>query len=219
MSNDCSKSRSSAPQVGCEGRAATCVYSTLVETLHRFDTTAPNFAAARRALSDPIRVRAWEALNESELSANEIAARLSVNPNRLYYHLRILEDADLIEVAGTRKAIKGTERLYRVTNRATGPQLGEGGPEERALFFGSQLDATKADLQDAVFDQATRRRDIRVLRATLVASTEEASELMAAISETIERIRARPEDSPGRKVYRLTFATYDVPDDPIASQA
>lgn len=163
-------------------------------------------------MSDPLRVRAWEALGEGELSANELGARLGVDANRLYYHLRQLEDADLIEVAGVRKAVKGTERLYRVTDRGTGPQLAHGGPDERALFFGSLLEATKADLEAAVFDQQARGRDIRVLRATFTGTNADATAVMNAVAEVLEGVRSRPARRRTR-TYRLTVAAYDVPDD------
>lgn len=76
-------------------------------------------------LYDPVRYRVFSSLRTPK-SVPEVAERLGVTANRLYYHVRRLLDAGLIVQVGVRTAGKHTERIYghvaeRLTVRADIP--------------------------------------------------------------------------------------------------
>jgi len=72
-------------------------------------------SAELRALASPERQEIVQSLlGRPPQSVREIAAAVGRLPVSLYYHLRALEQAGLIERAGTRAAEKGEEALYRV---------------------------------------------------------------------------------------------------------
>src|SRR5207237_2546714 len=64
-----------------------------------------------KALGHPLRLKVLQALGESEeaLTNRELAARLSVDPGHLHFHVRMLHRAGLIELAES----SGREKPYR----------------------------------------------------------------------------------------------------------
>src|SRR5947208_11516200 len=68
----------------------------------------------RRAVADPARFQILGLLQRtgSGMTAKELAERMGKDTNRLYYHLRILEDADLIESTESRPAGRMLERVF-----------------------------------------------------------------------------------------------------------
>jgi DNA-binding transcriptional ArsR family regulator len=76
-----------------------------------------------KALGHPLRVRVLEMLGETEgsqLTNRELAARLSVDPGHLHFHVRMLLKAGLIELAddgpghGREKPYRAVARTFRV---------------------------------------------------------------------------------------------------------
>ncbi len=78
--------------------------------------------SVHRALGDPLRIRLFEALWQGPRSAKELSAEVGLPPDRLYYHLRQLQRAGIVEVAEYRPLPGGkVERVYhRVEGQATG---------------------------------------------------------------------------------------------------
>src|SRR5437762_13998251 len=64
-----------------------------------------------KALGHPLRLKVLQVLGESEepLTNRELAARLSVDPGHLHFHVRMLHRAGLIELAQA----AGREKPYR----------------------------------------------------------------------------------------------------------
>jgi DNA-binding transcriptional ArsR family regulator len=118
--------------------------------------------SVNRALADPLRLRLLEALWLGPRSVKELAEAVGLPPDRLYYHLRQLEQAAIVEVSGYRPLPGGkVERLYQ--RAEVEPPAEESSPEEIATFLGAVLDATKADITAAHMAQADgQRRDVRV---------------------------------------------------------
>ena len=74
-------------------------------------------ADAALALLDPERRRLTEALAEEPQSASGLARRLGESRQRINYHLRVLEDAGLVELVEERPRRGRTERIMRTTAR------------------------------------------------------------------------------------------------------
>jgi DNA-binding transcriptional ArsR family regulator len=72
---------------------------------------------AALALMDPERRRLTEALADAPESAAGLARRLGEKRQRINYHLRVLEDAGLVELVEERQRRGRTERILRTTAR------------------------------------------------------------------------------------------------------
>ena len=109
----------------------------------------------RRAIADPLRMRIIGLLNDSDggMTANELGERLGMNPNRLYYHLRILESAGVIGVVDTRASGRMVERVYDQIYR--GRIVWDAAePSELAMYLGAQLEVARMGAEEALFEQA-----------------------------------------------------------------
>lgn len=81
--------------------------------------------AALKAISDPLRLRLVELLTGEPRTVKHLAQVVGVRPNRLYYHVRMLEEHGLVQVTGTRLVSGIVERSYQATARSfvLGPSL------------------------------------------------------------------------------------------------
>jgi DNA-binding transcriptional ArsR family regulator len=140
-----------------------------------------------RALADPLRIRLLEALWFSPHSVKELAASVGLPPDRLYYHLRQLEQAAVIEVSGYRPLPGGkVERLYQRAEAE--PPAEDSSPEEMVTFLGAVLDATKADITAAYMAKADgQHREVAVTRAALRLTDEGLAELHRMLNDVRER--------------------------------
>lgn len=143
--------------------------------------------SVHRALADPLRIRLLEAMWFGPRSVKELAEAVRLPPDRLYYHLRQLEQAAVIEVSGYRPLPGGkVERLYRRAEAE--PPAEESSPEEIATFLGAVLDATKADITAAHMAKADgQRREVAVTRAALRLTDEGLAELHRMLNDVRER--------------------------------
>lgn len=68
--------------------------------------------ATLRLLSDPLRLRLIEELGAKPTTVKVLAKTLAMKPNRLYYHVNLLEEHGLIKVTDTRMVSGILERTY-----------------------------------------------------------------------------------------------------------
>jgi DNA-binding transcriptional ArsR family regulator len=68
--------------------------------------------ATLRLLSDPLRLRLIEELGVKPTTVKALAQTLAMKPNRLYYHVNLLEEHGLIKVTDTRLVSGIVERTY-----------------------------------------------------------------------------------------------------------
>src|SRR3954453_1702510 len=89
-----------------------------------------------KALGHPLRLKVLQVLGESEepLTNRELAARLSVDPGHLHFHVRMLHRAGLIELAHA----AGREKPYRPIAKHF-----HVGQEIRAAALASELQAAQ----------------------------------------------------------------------------
>jgi DNA-binding transcriptional ArsR family regulator len=69
--------------------------------------------AALKAFYDPVRQRVLRELVRPR-SVKELAEALQVPANRLYYHVRLLQQHGFVEVAAERRAGSNAEKLYQL---------------------------------------------------------------------------------------------------------
>jgi DNA-binding transcriptional ArsR family regulator len=169
-----------------------------------------------RALADPLRIRLHEVLWLGPHSAKELAGLVGLAPDRLYYHLRQLERAGLIEVGGYRPLPGGkVERVYRRVE--VEPPGDASSPEEVATFLGAVLEATKADVRAAFrAKQEGRRREVYLGRGVIRLTEPALAELTAQL-KAIEERWGDPGDDAGPAVWvRTVVALVDLEDRPAA---
>lgn len=108
-----------------------------------------------RIITDPLRLRMLELLRQQPRTVTELAGLLDVPRTKLYYHIGLLEEHDLVAVASTRVVSGITERHYRATayrlsidKSLLGAAAGSGSPLE--LFLSIVLDEAASDILRAV---------------------------------------------------------------------
>jgi hypothetical protein len=140
-----------------------------------------------------------------------------MNPNRLYYHLRILESAGVIGVVDTRASGRMVERVYDQVYRGRFIWDAEK-PDELAMYLGSQLEAARAGAEDALFEQArciaAKERSPVVTwgRPSFATTHDEIAEFVQRVEalqqEFRERARAKSDDVRTRQL-RFTWLVYE----------
>src|SRR4026208_199358 len=91
-----------------------------------------------KAISDPIRLRILETMvtaADEAWTVKRLAAALGTNPTKLYHHINILEERELIRVAGTRVVSGIIETSYRIAQlslRLDRALLSGAGPDVRS---------------------------------------------------------------------------------------
>jgi DNA-binding transcriptional ArsR family regulator len=68
-----------------------------------------------RLIADPLRLRILELLRQQPHTVKELAGLLDVPRTKLYYHVKLLEEHELITVEDTRIVSGITEKRYRLT--------------------------------------------------------------------------------------------------------
>jgi DNA-binding transcriptional ArsR family regulator len=169
-----------------------------------------------KALADPLRIRLLEWLWQTPRSARELAGCAGMPADRLYYHLRQLERAGLIEVTTYRRLAGGkAERVYAPAEAE--PPADDAGPEETAAFLTAMLDATSMDISAAFqAKQAGRRREVDVHRGALRLTDEALAELRGHIQQLATRFADPGEPAADGTWTRVVLALVDLQDRPQA---
>lgn len=111
----------------------------------------------RRAGSDPTRLRMLELfMGRPGWTAKELGEELGITPNRLYYHLRLLEEVGAIKVVGTKAPGRMVERVYGYVPEKDYVTWDPSEPAEVAVHLAAILDAAKVGAEDALFERARR---------------------------------------------------------------
>jgi DNA-binding transcriptional ArsR family regulator len=109
-----------------------------------------------KVVSDPTRLRVLELLVERSRTVKELSKLLDLAPTKLYYHINLLEQHELIRVVGTRVVSGIIEKQYRT--RAHSIELDRSllalGTDNRGAAIDKMLqaifDATREDVRDAL---------------------------------------------------------------------
>jgi DNA-binding transcriptional ArsR family regulator len=134
-----------------------------------------------KALGHPLRLKVLQALGESDvaLTNRELAARLSVDPGHLHFHVRMLHRAGLIELAaaaGREKPYRPVAKHFKVDPeiRATGLASELQGAQLRELQRGFELFAAQGEFRSA---QVHSKLSIETVRTLLNELVEKLTEL------------------------------------------
>jgi DNA-binding transcriptional ArsR family regulator len=144
-----------------------------------------------KALGHPARHRLLLALGQRQATISQLAADLHTNKGNVAHHLKVLADAGLVRVAGTRTVRGGTEQYYE---RAF-----------RTLQFTDPA-ATVAALS-ALSREVAEVEDPFLVMRTLHLTPEHADRLAALLRELSEQ----PDDTADDPQYRLLLGFYRPP--------
>ncbi|GIF99880.1 winged helix-turn-helix domain-containing protein [Catellatospora citrea] len=152
-----------------------------------------------RALAHPIRLRILSLLTGAEMTAAEIARELGITHANASYHLRLLLNADSIEVAGEEKIRGGQAKRYRydVSKAFTPrPDRAHPQPDDVQIVYA----ALAAELQRRAREIVTGPESVGTFTdAELWVDLDEWKQIrdrVAQASEHLHRIARRPH-SPG----------------------
>jgi DNA-binding transcriptional ArsR family regulator len=116
-------------------------------------------AKRRKAAADVTRQRALRILGDGEeRTAKQLSDELGVGVNGLYYHLRVLEDAELVAPGAGRASGSGMERTYRKSDKwLVTHELNE----DLVHVFNALLETAKHETEQAVYRQieAAKKRE------------------------------------------------------------
>lgn len=128
-----------------------------------------------KALSDPVRLRILETMvtaADETWTVKRIAAALGVGPTKLYHHINILEERELIRVAGTRVVSGIIETSYRIAQLSL--RL------DRSLLSGSSADVRTSvhEVLAVIFDSVRDEIERGLASGMVKSSDDPLSELM-----------------------------------------
>ena len=181
---------------------------------------------AALALLDPERRRLTEALAQAPESASGLARRLGEKRQRINYHLRVLEDAGLVELAEERRTRGRIERVMRPTAQrfvldpATVGTLAVADPHEVGdQFSASYLVALAARVIRELADLLERASASRSRLATAsintnvrLASPARYEAFVRELSQAVSDVIARHHDERGDgRWFRVVGAAYPGP--------
>ena len=190
-----------------------------------------------RTIADPLRMQIFEQLVETPLTVKELAARLGLSPSRLYYHMNVLEERELVHVVGQNIIGNLVEKVYRAAagDLDVSPTLlsfeTRVGKESITAMAVTTLDTTREDLLRSLEARAyaleagapERRRSIMVTR-TLQRITDAQAEIvlerLQALFREFEASTVDPDFADEEAhPYALTVALYPHFDYPQAVEA
>jgi DNA-binding transcriptional ArsR family regulator len=182
--------------------------------------------ATLQVVADPLRLRLLEQLRREPQTVKQLAAALDVAQTKLYYHIKLLEERDLIRVVETRVVQGIIEKQYGVTayrlsvERTLLSPSAVAPDEGLETFLSVVLDHTKSEIRRGVraglidIDQKSpRQRGIVLGRNWWRLTPEEADRMVERLMEVAEEfIDLHPDgsDDPDVQFYEMLLGFYAV---------
>jgi DNA-binding transcriptional ArsR family regulator len=182
-----------------------------------------------KVLADPLRLQLIELMTPAPRTVKQVAADLRLPPTKLYYHIKQLEERNLIRVTDTRivsgileKQYQAAALSYRV-NKALFSLTAQAGKEGLNVMLTGLFEDTKEDIQQAVeegiidvsadeTDVKSLHRSLLISRNTLYMTPEDAEQFYSRLRELVrEYVRDddhAAQDALGEKSYGLMVALY-----------
>jgi DNA-binding transcriptional ArsR family regulator len=138
-----------------------------------------------KALGHPLRLKVLQVLADSErpLTNRDLAARLSVDPGHLHFHVRMLHRAGLIELvecAGREKPYRPVAKQFKV------------GPEIRAAGLATELQAAQLRELQRGFELFAARGEFRSAQLNTKIGIETMREL---VDELVAKLNELEDDA------------------------
>ena len=179
-----------------------------------------------KIIADPLRYQIFETLVLQSQTVRQVADKLGLSPNRLYYHVNLLEEHGLIRVAQERVVANIIERVYAATapcldiDRSLLSFRTEEGKSSIQAMIASTIDVTRDDLFRSLDARAVElaqgaREEIRSMMLTRVLSRIDdarAQEFVTRLTDLLKEFEAADAgDASGEEAlpaYALMIAFY-----------
>jgi predicted ArsR family transcriptional regulator len=150
----------------------------------RKEETTRQVQSLAAIVTHPLRRRIWYAMSERPISPRELADALHEPVNDVAYHVRVLRDMGVIELAGTRPVRGATQHFYRAVRRPhlTNEEVAELTPEETVA---SAMNILQMEFGDAA---ASLETGALVCRPAVTLDEEGWTEYHSIMAEAAERL-------------------------------
>lgn len=172
-----------------------------------------------KVVADPLRIRILEFFgDEKPHTVKQISTALEIAPNKLYYHVNMLEEYGLLHVVDTRIVSGIIEKLYmvvahtlQVNRNLLSPSSGSN--EGLTLMVETLLDETKRSIFESaragLIDTSEEAPTLdRLIMGSMTGrlNAEDAHEFIQKLNALVEEYATR--DSDDGKPYRMIFAVF-----------
>ena len=187
-----------------------------------------------KVMADPVRLHILENLVAKPMTVKELAKRLGSTPTKLYYHINLMEEHELIKVVSQRIVSGIVEKHYRTRAQSFDVDksllaLGgndEGGPLD--ILLQVVFDATREDVRRAIelglmkpTEEDSSKRNGMLMRSVTRLSPERVGEfqerLLALMKEFDDRDKDKSHEDQGNHngllTYGFTVALFPFPSD------
>ena len=177
-----------------------------------------------KVLSDTFRLRILELMCNKPTTVKQVAELLEVPPKKLYYHVNLMEEHDLIVVVNTNLVSGIIEKWYQSRAKSFGVEssllLNVDSPDNPLDDMVSAiLDATRSDILRAARQGQippeqgdTQSRMMYLERRIPMLDNEERAEFVSQLKDLVEKFAKHDKnfDDPQRSPYGLTIAFYPM---------
>jgi len=163
---------------------------------------------ALKVFSDPLRQQIIEALLDGAKTVKQIAAELELAPTKLYYHVNLLEEHQLIQVTETRIVSGIIEKHYMAAaheyyiERSLLTPGQNSSAEGLEIALDAMIEPIRTDLHKSIkqglidtSENAPEQRKFRMWRAMSQLSDAEAAEFYARLEKLIDEFNASKTES------------------------
>jgi DNA-binding transcriptional ArsR family regulator len=157
------------------------------------EKSAMQVEALAAIVTHPLRRRIWYAIDERPISPRELADILGEPVNDVAYHVRVLRDLGVIELAGTRPVRGATQHFYRLIRRAhlSNEEIEALGPEGAQANGTQVLQCQFADAASALeAGKLVKRPEHYLFRLPANLDEEGWQEFHEILAETAEKLYA-----------------------------
>jgi DNA-binding transcriptional ArsR family regulator len=180
-----------------------------------------------KALSDPVRLRILETMvtaADEAWTVKRLSAALGTNPTKLYHHINILEERQLIVVGGTRVVSGIIETSYRIAQlslRLDRALLSGAGDDVRssvhdvlAVIFDSVRDEIERGLASGLVKSGDDPLSELLVRGLTMLPAERVAELRNRLRELLEEFDVAGPDQvePDSLPFGYLIAVYPFPE-------
>ncbi len=182
-----------------------------------------------KVLTDPLRLRILQSMGENPHTVKQISKGLGIPPNKLYYHVNMLEEHGLIRVVETRVVSGIIEKIYLAAARSYMPArdlLSPGVTDHESnvtMILDGIFEETKQTMLAAfraglVTLDDELEADEQLLRTNLASlnvrlTPQQAQEISRRLTEIIDEVGRMNEEQSGdegQQRYRLLFIYFPM---------
>lgn len=184
-----------------------------------------------KVISDPFRMQIMQAMGEEPTTVKIVAERMKIDPKKLYYHIKQLEEHGLIVIVDTQVVSGIIEKWYQPRARSftvdreilTMIEDDEKKQQGLEILFDTIFGSTMADIRQAfeygliqkVRPENEENRTMVIQRSRLMLAPQQRVEFITRLKALLEECgHYEHADSDDGQAFGLTIAFYPLVDSP-----